>query len=150
MTMSDKGKQLLDLYATIARDGYCTVDGATIEQAFNDMEVRAFREPIRRILNLFQIATPLDYGCGGSGYAAIEFDDVVSAKTYFGLSDVYRFEPARNVDQRQRADAVLSFDVLEHVFIADLPATVREMFSFAGRLLVVNVACYSARAAAKW
>ena len=39
------------------------------------------------------------------------------AREYFGLRAVYRFEPTRNVDQRQRVDAVLCFDVLEHVFV---------------------------------
>lgn len=146
MTISDKGQQLLDLYATMARDGYRTVDNQTVEQAFNDMEIRAFRVPVKDVLKQFQIATLLDYGCGGSDYERAGFDEALSAKEYFKLNEVYRFEPARKIDQRQRTDAVVCFDVLEHVFIADLANTIRELFSLAGRLLVVNVACYAARA----
>jgi hypothetical protein len=146
MTISDKGKQLLDLYNAMACDGYRTVDNGVVEHAFNDMEIRAFREPIKKVLSQYQVATLLDYGCGGSDYEAGGFDGALSAREYFGLSQVYRYEPARKIDQRQRVDAVVCFDVLEHVFIADLPNTVRELYSLADRLLVVNVACYSARA----
>jgi len=146
MTVSLKGKQLLDLYATMARDGYQTVDHQTIEHAFNDMEICAFRAPVRDLLKQFQIASLLDYGCGGSDYEVAGFDENLSAKEYFGLSEVYRYEPARKIDQRQRTDAVVCFDVLEHVFIADLAETIRELFSLTGRLLIVNVACYAARA----
>jgi hypothetical protein len=146
MTISGKGKQLLDLYALMARDGYRTVDNQEVTHAFNDMEICAFREPVKKVLNQFKISTLLDYGCGGSDYEAPGFDGQLSAKECFGLSQVYRFEPARNVDQRQRVDAVVCFDVLEHIFIADVPGVVRELFSLADKLLVVNVACYSARA----
>jgi len=146
MQISEKGKQLLQLYTLMARDGYRTVDGETIEQAFNDMEIRAFRQPVRDLLRKHQIATLLDYGCGGSDYEAQGFDGDQSARAYFGLRQVYRFEPARGIDQRQHVDAVVCFDVLEHVFIADVPLTIRELFSLAEKLLIVNVACYPARA----
>jgi hypothetical protein len=146
MTISDKGKQLLDLYAVMARDGYRTVDNQTIEQAFNDMEIRAYRELVKNVLTQYRISTLLDYGCGGSDYEAAGFDGALSAKEYFGLDQVFRYEPARDLDERKKADALVCFDVLEHVFIADLPNIVRELFSLANRLLVVNVACYSAKA----
>ena len=36
--------------------------------------------------------------------------------------------------------------MLEHIFIIDIPATLRELFSLTRKLLVINVACYPARA----
>ncbi|MFZ1083735.1 MAG: class I SAM-dependent methyltransferase [Terracidiphilus sp.] len=146
MALSSKGRQLLDLYAKMAKEGYRTVDLQTIESAFNDMELRAFREPIKQVLTQFRIHTLLDYGCGGSDYEAAGFDEQLSAREYFRLSKVFRYEPARNLDQRRKVDAVLCFDVLEHLFVADVARTVRELFSLANHLLIVNAACYSARA----
>lgn len=146
MPPSAKQTRLLKLYAEMARTGYATIDGAHIDAAFNDMEIRAFRDHLRPLFRRFGVTSLLDYGCGGSDYDQPGFAEGQSARQFFGLERVLRFEPARGLDQRQPVDAVVCFDVLEHVFIADLPATVRDLFSFAGRLLVVNVACYPARA----
>jgi len=130
----------------MAQEGYLTKDGEHIDHAFDDMEIRAFRDHLQPLFRRFAIASLLDYGCGGSDYDRPDFADGLSARQFFNLAEVYRYEPARGLDQRRQVDAVVCFDVLEHVFIADLPATVRDLFSLAGRLLVVNVACYSARA----
>ena len=37
-------------------------------------------------------------------------------------------------------------DVLEHIFITDVPKIVEELFLLAEKLLIVNVACYKAAA----
>ena len=37
-------------------------------------------------------------------------------------------------------------DVLEHIFIADIPNIVNELLSLSKKLLVINVACYKAAA----
>jgi hypothetical protein len=142
MVCSDKGVQLFDIYKTMAREAYRKEN---VEPAFNDMEIRAFREPIRKVLRQFDISTLLDYGCGGSNYETPGFDADLTAREYFGLKEVYRFEPTREVDQRRQVDAVLCFDVLEHVFVADIPPTVRDIFSLARKLVIVNTACYAAR-----
>ena len=42
MQLSGKGSQLIKLYESMALDGYDTVDGATIDGAFNDFELRAY------------------------------------------------------------------------------------------------------------
>lgn len=146
MEISGKGQQLLKLYESMVKDGYDTIDRKRVVSAFNDMEIRAFREPVRDLLRQFNVATLLDYGCGGSDYEQTGFEQELTARQYFGLDRVFRYEPSRGEDERQKADAVVCFDVLEHVFIADLPATVRELFSLADRLLIVNAACFAARA----
>ena len=47
---------------------------------------------------------------------------------------------------KQEADCVVCMDVLEHIFISDIPIVVDELFSLAKKLLVINVACYKAAA----
>lgn len=146
MEMSRKQQELLEFYAEMARDGYRTADERYVEHAYNDMEVVAFRDIVKTLFDEHGIRSILDYGCGGSDYDRPGFHQQMTAREYFGLQEVRRFEPARQIDERGRADAVLCFDVLEHVFIADVPGVIRELFTFAGKLLVVNVACFPARA----
>jgi hypothetical protein len=143
---SKKQLALIELYSEMAADGYRTSDDQHVAVAFSDMEIRAFKDLIKPLFNNFQVKTLLDYGCGGSNYENAGFFQDQSAKTFFELSDVYLYEPARNIDQRRQADAVVCFDVLEHVFIADVPRVIRELFTLANKLLIINVACYSARA----
>jgi hypothetical protein len=145
---SKKGQELIKLYEQMAREGYERTDQIKVDNAFSDFELRAYRLHIRSILNEYAITTVLDYGCGGSDWRCDGFDDATgqSAIEYFQLQDAYRYEPARNLDERQTVDCVISFDVLEHIFISDVPSVLRDMFSYATKLIVFNVACYPAAA----
>jgi hypothetical protein len=148
MNLSSKGQSLIALYETMATGGYDRTDGIKVEVAFSDFELRSFRKPVRTLLRQHDVRTVLDYGCGGSSWSLKGFDDETgeSAIEYFGLSGAAHYEPARGIDERRPVDCVVSFDVLEHIFISDIPATLRDMFSYAGRLLVLNIACYPAAA----
>jgi hypothetical protein len=39
---------------------------------------------------------------------------------------------------------VVSFDVLEHVFISDIPWVIYDIFSYSSKLVIINVACFPA------
>jgi hypothetical protein len=142
----NKQEQLIALYKIIANEGYEREDGRFISFAFSDMEIRAFKQPVKKIFENLSINTLLDYGCGASNYENKGFAGELSAKKFFNLSEVFLYEPARNIDQRFQADAVVCFDVLEHVFISEVPKVIRELFSLANKLLIINVACYPAKA----
>jgi len=146
--LSRKGAQLLEMYRIMAQDGYHRNDGYHIENAFSDFESRFFREPILEALKKYHINTLLDYGSGGSDWYQAGFDPVSekSAVEYFDLQSVYRYEPSRQIDERQQVEAVICFDVLEHLFICDVPLLLNEIFSYASRLVIINVACYPAAA----
>jgi hypothetical protein len=141
MVSSVKGSELFEVYKAMGREAHRK---GNREPFSNDLEIRAFREPIRNMLKEFRISSLLDYSYGGYNYNSPGFDGQTTARNYFELKDVYRFVPTRDVDQRRKVDAVLSFDMLQRMFIADLPAMVREMFSLSDRLLIVNTACYAA------
>lgn len=145
---SGKGQELIRMYAAMAREGYDREDQKRVEIAFADFELRAYREYIRSILSQHAVGSVLDYGCGGSDWLASGFDEVTnqSAVAYFGLRNACRYEPARGLDERRRVDCVISFDVLEHIFISDVPRVLRDIFSCAAKLVVLNVACYPAAA----
>ncbi len=145
---SRKGQALVTMYTTMAEQGYERVDQTKVEDVFSDFELRAYRESIRRVFEQQDIRTVLDYGCGGSDWRTTGFDETTgqSAMDYFHLKQACRYEPARGLDERCPVDCVISFDVLEHIFIADVPAVLRDMFSYTGKLLFLNIACYPAAA----
>ena len=148
MKLSDKGKELIELYEKMAEQGYERTDHSRVEVAFSDFELRPYRESLRACFREYSISSVLDYGCGGSDWKMKGFDDgsQLSAVEYFELDHAYRYEPARKIDERQPVDCVVSFDVLEHVFVADIPNVIRDMFSYSKKLLILNVACYPAAA----
>jgi len=148
MKFSKKGSELIEMYEKMASKGYDRVDSQRIEVAFSDFELRPYRTQIHSIFSKHAISTVLDYGCGGSDWSAKGFDDETnkSAVDYFELQRSYRYEPARNLDERQKVDCVVSFDVLEHIFISDIPLVLRDMFSYASKAIILNAACYSAAA----
>jgi hypothetical protein len=136
------------MYEHMAREGYERTDQTKVDNAFSDFELRAYRLHIRSLFNEYTISSVLDYGCGGSDWRYPGFDDATgqSAMEYFKIQKAFGYEPARNLDERQTVDCVISFDVLEHIFISDVPSVLRDTFSYATRLIVINVACYAAAA----
>jgi len=145
--LSKKGEGLIALYKTIANEGYTRGDGTQIKDAFKDFESRNFRQYLRPLIIQQNIKTILDYGCGGSDWLEKGFDDDGSnAREYYGLTECLRYEPARGIDERKNVDCVICFDVLEHIFIADLEAVITDIFSHASKLVILNIACYQAAA----
>jgi hypothetical protein len=150
LKLSAKGAELIKLYEIMATEGYHKTDGKKVpaEFTYNDFELKKFRNLCKEYFLSNKISTVLDYGGGGSDWNATNFDDTnaMSAKQFFNVESVSTFEPARGLKQKIISDAVSCFDVLEHIFIGDIPNILDELFSLATKLLVVNVACYKASA----
>ena len=146
--LSAKGRQLIEMYKEIAANGFYCKDGTKVESVYNRFELRKFRTICREKLSDEEIATVLDYGGGGSDWDEPDFDleSGQTAKQYFNVSLVNTFEPARNELEKTKSDCVICMDVLEHIFISDVPKVVSELFSLAKKLLIINVACYEADA----
>lgn len=147
-TFSKKGQELIQMYELMAREGYNRTDQQRVSIAFSDFELRAYRAQLLPIFNEHRISTVLDYGCGGSDWRTRGFDEASghSAIEYFKLQNAYQYEPARALDERRQVDCVVSFDVLEHIFVSDVPTVLHDMFSYATKLIILNVACYPAQA----
>ena len=47
--------------------------------------------------------------------------DTKTLKSYLNLKEISYFEPTRGLSKKIISDCVVSFDVLEHVFISDTP-----------------------------
>ena len=49
------------------------------------------------------------------------------------------------INQKKKSDCVISFDVLEHIFISDIRKVIKDIFDHANKLIILNIACYRAR-----
>ncbi len=146
LSLSDKGQRLVDMYSQMAEHGYATNIGADIQDVYNSFELSKIRDVVKNKFAQYDIGTVLDYGCGGSDWTAPGFANEISAIDFFGLKKVYRYEPAREIDERTSVDCVVCFDVLEHIFVSDVATVLRDIFSHAEKLVILNVACYEANA----
>ena len=148
--LSAKGKALIKLYSKMAHDGFMRKDGVRIssEKVYNSFQLSKFRNICKDTFSKTRIKSVLDYGSGGSDWDAPDFDPTTgeTAKQFFNVRKVEKFEPARNKLDKSAADCVVCVDVLEHIFVADVPTVVEELFSLAKKLLIVNIACYEANA----
>ncbi|MDC3197611.1 hypothetical protein OAT60_01895 [Luminiphilus sp.] len=148
LNLSENGKKLIELYDSMVVTGYDREDGTRVNDAYNDFELRKFRNLVRPYFAKYEVKSLLDYGCGGSYWDTVDFDEETSAtaKEFFGIDSVSYYEPARDIDQRQKVECVSCFDVLEHVFISDVVTVLRDIFSYAEKLVVINIACYDSAA----
>ena len=106
----------------------------------------SFREEQKADFDKFSISSVLDYGGGSGDWRDKRTPSGETLAEYLHIEDYNVFEPALDIDNRKDTDAVVCFDVLEHVFVADIPLVVADLFRFARRLVVINVACYEAAA----
>ena len=148
LKLSKQGKELIKLYEKMVKEGYSRRDGVEVKKAFSDFELRKFRNLCKEKISNSKIKTILDYGGGGSNWEEPNFEPSTgeNAKTFFDVKEVNTFEPARNLMEKKQSDCVICMDVLEHIFIADVPNVIDELFSLSKNLLIINVACYKAAA----
>jgi 2-polyprenyl-3-methyl-5-hydroxy-6-metoxy-1,4-benzoquinol methylase len=137
---------LIRLYAQMASEGYDTRRGERVETAYSDQEAVRFRHELRALFLNHDVTSVLDYGGGGGDWREKVVREGGSLAGFVGISDYRIFEPAREIDQRDPADAVVCFDVLEHVFVGDVGFVLNDLFSQARKLVVINVAAYEANA----
>ena len=130
----------------MAENGYHRNDGTFVEKVYSDAEPHKFAEQIKKIVEHFNAKNCLDYGSGGSDLNKTKLVNGEKFIDYVGLKKIKSFEPARNKKKKDKCDIVLCFDVLEHVFINDVPWVINDLFKYATKCIVINVACYNAAA----
>ena len=142
-----KYHELITLYARMAKEGYETRRGPRVDKAYSDQEAAKFRLELKPLFAQHQISSVLDYGGGGTDWRDKSVPEGGSLAGFLGVEDYRVFEPAREVDARgDKADAVVCFDVMEHIYVADVGYVLNDLFAQAAKLVVVNVAGYQANA----
>ena len=142
---SRKFYELIDIYKEIALKGcyYENGDFCPPERVFGKSGQLKFKEVLKKIFDKNKIKTVLDYG-GGQGSWVLLDDKGVKLQDYLKLEKVTIFEPARDLNEKPKAECVVSFDVLEHVFFADVPWVLYDIFSKAEKVVIINVASFKA------
>ena len=119
--LSSKYEELIEIYKDIAKNGCYYHDGsyAPPNKVFGKSGQLKFKSLLKKYFAHYNIKTVLDYG-GGQGSWDIKVDNK-KLIDYLELNQVVTFEPARNMNDKPLMDCVVSFDVLEHIFISDVP-----------------------------
>lgn len=109
---------------------------------------------IKRLIDLTESVTILDYGSGkGRQYEPQVIDDG-GGRQWPSIADYWDVEPVTCYDPcyppfsrlpSGKFDGVISTDVLEHCPEEDIPWIAGEIFDYARRFVFANVACYPAR-----
>tara|TARA_B110000014_G_C20009628_1_gene523443 strand:- start:340 stop:957 length:618 start_codon:yes stop_codon:yes gene_type:complete len=138
LILSPKGKKLINFYNQMVENNYEN----------NLFNLKIYKEYIKDQINNFEIESVLDYGCGRVDWDSKNFDASknISAKEYFNIQDVSLYEPSINVDSRKKSDCVICFDVLEHIFVSDIKKILNDIFFYANKLVILQIACYPAKA----
>ena len=150
--LSAKGKELIEFYKKMTNgferyDLNGNITKVEKEEAYTLFNISMFKNILRPIFKQNKIKTVLDYGCGGSDWNKKGFADTnLNAIEYFDLAKVYKYEPARGINEKQKVDCVVCWDVLEHIFITDVSKILRDIFSYSNKMVLLNVACYKAGA----
>ena len=144
--LSNQYSELLEQYKIMAKKGYKRTDGSFVKNVYSDAEPHKFADQIKKIVEYFDAKTALDYGSGGSDLNKTKLENGQKFMDYIGLKKINSFEPARNKGSKRKSDIVLCFDVLEHIFINDIPWVLYDLFKHAKKCVIINVACYDAAA----
>jgi hypothetical protein len=135
------------------RDGD-VAHGIASEKTFDGRSLPRQAHRIKPLIARSAAHTILDYGCGkGTQYrnAPIMQAGVVrwhSIQEYWGVESIRCYDPAYEPYSELpegRFDGVICTDVLEHCPEQDLDWIIDGFFSFAGKFVYANVACYPAR-----
>tara|TARA_B100000925_G_C21967180_1_gene456140 strand:+ start:550 stop:1203 length:654 start_codon:yes stop_codon:yes gene_type:complete len=144
--LSKKGTELIEHYTTMAEKGYFRKDGGFVKKTYQSFELKKFKKFVYPEFERFKIKSLLDYGGGGSDWEKKDFEGEKSAKDYFNLDKVIKYEPAIGLNELESCDCVLCFDVLEHIYLNDLKNVLIHIYSNATKLVILQVACYEAAA----
>ena len=142
---SNKYEELLEIYSEISKSGCYTINGKFVSptELFGLSGQEKFKEILKKLFFKYQVKRVLDYGAGQGSWEK-KINETETLKSFLNLNEIYSFEPARKMTKKIKSECVVSFDVLEHVFISDIPWVLFDIFSYSSKLVVLNVACYKA------
>ena len=123
------------------------------EEMFDGRSLRPHVDPIKGLVDQFQISSLLDYGSGkAKGYDQIELSlpngqKVKGVREYWGVEKICLYDPGLEEHSSlptSTFDCVISTDVLEHCPEEDMEWIVDEIFGFSRKFVLCTVALYPA------
>ena len=139
-------KKLENYYRKIHDEG---VQGEDPKLIYDGLSTVIFADLIKIIIKKNSLSTLLDYGSGkGNRYYN---KSIYGKKMYPPLKDYWKIKPTLfdpgvpyKKPKNKIFDIVISIDVLEHIPFQDLNWVIEEIFSFAKKIVFLNIACYPA------
>ncbi|MEM7060211.1 MAG: hypothetical protein AAF557_21730 [Pseudomonadota bacterium] len=141
-----KFAELLNHYAHMVEHGYERRVGSRVCATYSDQEAIKFRHELKPLFQQRNIRSVLDYGGGGGDWREKEVPEGGTLAEFLSIEEYLVFEPSRAVDDRKKTEAIVCFDVMEHIYLGDVGFVLSDIFDLAERLVVVNVATYAANA----
>ena len=141
---------LIAIYENMAKNGYTTSSGQAIakENTYNTFELQKQKSEIKRMFQKFGIKSVLDYGSGASDWRKPDLKfDALSAFEYFDLEGY--FSALNLLGTLIKEDELIVWYHLMclSIFLSLMSAAVlTDIFSYASKLVILNVACYKADA----
>jgi len=150
---SARYREMMGLYARMHREGEKQL-GIPAELTFPGSSLAAHVARIKRLIDVTEARTILDYGAGkGTQYrphpvivGGTHVADGIAE--YWDVDEVRCFDPGyapHSALPEGEFDGVICTDVLEHCPEDDLPWILDEIFGYAQRFVYLNVACFPAR-----
>lgn len=116
--------------------------------AFPGKKMMKYAANIRALAQEHDARTCLDYGAGRGGHYGQPVTDPETGKVYaslqeyWGFDEVGTYEPGLGDELSGHGyDCVITADVLEHCFRADVPWIVEELFQNARKFVFAHIAC---------
>lgn len=150
---SARYRELVQLYARMHVEGETRL-GIPPEKTFPGQSLFAHVERIKRLIEVTNARTILDYGAGkGLQYRPQKL--VVGGRhvadgvaEYWDVDEVHCYDPGYAPHSARPDgvfDGVVCTDVLEHCPEEDVPWILGDIFGYAKSFVYLNVACYPAR-----
>ena len=143
---------LLEQYQKMHEQGEKLL-GILPENTFSGISLIPQAERIKKLIDLTDTETLLDYGCGKGQqyerkYRDVEQNSYESVLDYWDVEELICYDPGYAPYSElpmQKFEGVISTDVLEHCPIDDIPWILDEIFSYAENFVFANIASYPAQ-----
>lgn len=149
---SPRFTELVEVYRQLHQEGDL-LNNLPPEKTFSGRTLAAHLNSLKKAVDVYQLRTLLDYGCGKArAHEAAEFvtpegETLRGLKQVLGVDEITLydpgFEPYRELPTGT-FDGVVCTDVLEHIPEQDTDWVIEELFAYAEKFLLCTVACYAA------
>ena len=150
---SSEYKKHIEYYKSMHEKGFIRENEVVSkDQAYDGKSTKPFVNIIKKIIELNECKSLLDYGCGKAKYYFNDFKTnkakYSSLKEYWKV-EVNLYDPCYKPYNKlinKKVDISICIDVLEHIPKQDISWVLKEFFSLTKKIVFLNVACYEAKA----
>ena len=145
--------QNVKYYKEMHENGFLRIDEfVSSKDAYSGISTKPFVNIIKKIIDINECKSLLDYGCGKAKYYYEGFQTdkgkYPCLKDYWNI-EVNLYDPCfkkYNILTKNKVDITICIDVLEHIPNQDIDWILKDFISITNKIVFINVACYKASA----